>query len=527
MTFRGYLALNGTELVNSSRVIGHLGYFVPTQDLGIIVGVPPEALLIESPPGSGLYLPGHTPDLGGGYYDPGDMEEFPPGSGLYLVVPSTADQCALTPAEGHPGLFEMPDTAEEIRPGIWSPPNGSRRWGKAMLLVGDMCWQEAPECKSCRTQIGYDDSWPGLHDYLSDTIYRTELAPWHSTRQPESTEFMGIWVTELDGLGPVQVQRTITEMIGNGGAAGPHRDATRTVTVKALLLACTNAGLEYGLDWLTCRLRETNDNTDSVLRFLNAHPSHTAATVDNMVREAHGVVLTKSPEVTDQFAPSNTPNQQATMYVVTWEMAVTSPYVYLPPIELPVDWDVIAPRRINWVHAADCQRPDNCDPMPVLFSTECVPEEIEVVTSPPPTCGGCMPVCEIDKHFFQVPTMDFPVACTETAVNLTFTNTGTEPLTLQGYWRVCNTDIRCEDNRWPVTIKGLPAGASLTLHSISGRYWATVKGRVHRPVGIVDTPNGAPWRPIILDRTGCWEFVVLAPDTADFTVQMQLVDRAP
>ena len=256
MAFRGYFALNGTELVNSSRVIGHLGHDIPTSDLGVIVGIPPEPLLIESPPGSGFYLPGNrhveTPP-GSQLYDVGVLEEwissglYPGGDtypghtvypgtedrGLYLVVPSGAFECQLVPASDYSsGLFEMPATAEPTTPGLYWPPDGSRRWGTGMILVGDMCWQEAEDCTSCSRAVEYDDSWPGLHDYLGDTIYRTELAPWHSTRQPESTEFTGIWVTKVDGLDGVRVDRPITEMIGSGGSAGPHRDATRPETPR-------------------------------------------------------------------------------------------------------------------------------------------------------------------------------------------------------------------------------------------------------------------------------------------------------
>ncbi len=551
MTFRGFFALNGTELVNSSRVVGHLGHDIPTNDLGIITGVPPEPLLIESPPGSGLYLPGngHPEDPpGSGLFDPGVLEEWvSPGlypdedtypgddvypgigdSGLYLVVPSGAFECQLVPAAGHgPGLFEMPSTAEPVAPGLYWPPDGSRRWGNAMLLIGDMCWQEAEQCNGCSRAVEYDDSWTGLHDYLGDTIYRTELAPWYSTRQPESTEFTGIWVTKVEGLDTVQVERPIRQMIGSGGSAGPQRDATRTVKFQAYLLACSNAGLTYGLKWLTCRLRETNDNTDSVLRFLTAHPDNTAQTAETMVREAHGVVLTKAPEITNEWAPSSKPNQQATIYEVSWEMGVTSPYVYLPPITLPIEWDVIETKPINWLHGADCAEPENCDPMPVLFSKTCVPEVIEVVASPPPVCGGCMPVCAIEKYTYRVPTMDFPLACHETAVNLKITNDGLAPLTIQAYWRVCQTDIRCEDNRWPFQINGLEHGATIELDAVSGRYWAWFKGRKHIARGIVGTPSGAPWQPTILDRAECWEFVVVAPGDADFSVTMQLVDREP
>lgn len=530
MAFRGHIALNNTELANSLRTLTHLGRVAPTSDIGVLVGVPTVSLLIESPPGSGLYLPNNeTPELFPGLYSPGPLEESSE-EGLYFVVPGGADQCRPVTAAGYDEdelLFEIPSSSEEVAPGLWSPPDGARRYDTGMFIVGDLCWQEAGHCRGCDSQVSYDDSWPGLKEFLGDTIYRPELAPWHSTRQPESAEFFGVWITALEGLGPVQVQRQVTEMIGSGGSAGPHRDASRVIKVEATLLACTNAGLEFGLNWLACRLRETNDNDDSVLRFFAAHPSYTSAVPDDLVREVHGVVLTQSPSVTGSWAPSGKQHQQATIYAIEWQMTVTSPYVYRPPFNLPVYWDDEQSQLINWTHAPECKKPDNCDDMPVLWSATCVPEEIEVIVDPVPSCGGCMPVAEIMIRTFRAPLADFAQACRETAVNFTIINLGGRELTLQAYWRVCGSDIRCEDNRWPIQINGLPEGSTLTIDSVNNRQWAEFAGKLYRPKHILSTPTGAPWQPVVLDRTQCWELVVQAPAYAQFDIHLQLVDREP
>ena len=110
---------------------------------------------------------------------------------------------------------------------------------------------------------------------------------------------------------------------------------------------------------------------------------------------------------------------------------------------------------------------------------------------------------------------------------MVITKTGETPLTLQGFWRTCAADVRCEDNKWPVQIAGLPAGAELHLDGPSGRYWAWYDERVRRPIGVVGTPNGAPWRPPVIDRTLCWDFIVQTASTSEFTVSMTLADREP
>lgn len=473
MAFRGYFSLDGVELANSSRTVAHLGTEVPTADMGVLV-------------------------------DP------------------TA-KCDLTPYS--PGLWLIPASSAQTSDGLWTPPNGSRRFGPGLMLIDGECWGPVALCPGCRDVVTYDDSWQGLQTLLGDPLYRPELAPWYSAEEPDSAEFGGVWVMRVDGLGPTPVERTVTQLVGSGAVAGPSRDAGRTLTFDALLIACTNAGVEYGLRWLACRLRRTADADDGVLRYLAASPSYSQVNPSALMREVHGTVLTAAPAVTESFSPGGRKNQQGTVYRVTWEMATLSPYAYMPSVEVPVDWDEIVRQPVNWIHAADCYLPETCQDMPVLFALDCVPEEIAVIVTPPPVCGGCLPVGEIDQYTFRVPTMDYAFSCRETAVSLSITNTGERDLTAQFFWRYCNTDIRCEDNQFPLQVTGLPPGAELILNGINGRFHVNYDERARRPVGMVATPNGAPWRPPLIDRHECWDFIAQTASDAEFTVTMVLSDR--
>ena len=477
MTYRGWLKLNGSALANTARLTAHLGREVPTSDVGVWAPV-----------------------------DPDDTT------------------CGLV--EVSPGLCEIPASSVEVSPGLLTPPNGSRQFGPGLLEIGP-CWGPVGFCGSCASMVTvtYDDSWAGLRDWLGDIVYRPELSPWYSTELPESQEFGGIWVTRLDGLDSTPVERGVTQMAGSGAAAGPHRDTSRTLTFEALLIACTHAGVDFGLKWLTCLLRDTAENTESTLRYLAASPAYSGADPDMLVREVHGVVLTKAPTIVEEINTESRQHQQSTMYRVQWEMVTLSPYAYLPTVAVSVEWDEITRQPVNWIHAADCQKPETCEDMPVMFSTECVPEEIAVVTTPPPVCGGCLPVGEIDKYVWRVPAMDWAFRCNETAVSVTIRNTGSESLSLQAFWRECGSDVRCEDNRWPLQVAGLPAGAELVLDGLTGRYWANYDERRRKVVGVVGTPNGAPWRPPVIDRTTCWDFIVQAAATSVFEVDMTFRDR--
>lgn len=472
MAFRGYFALNGVEIANSSRVVAHVGAEVPTSDLGLLEPAEDCSLALVAP-----------------------------GSLLGTVAPSQS----IT------GLLS-------------TPPDGTRLYSQGLGVVGD-CWDTSNLCFGCRTAIGYDDSWPELPALIGDGIYRPELSPWYSTRVPESGEFGGVWVLDVKGLDTTTVQREVTEMVGDGGSAGPSRDAARQLSFDAVLIACSNAGLTYGLQWLNCRLRDTIGTSDSVLRYLAAHPAHSAADPASLVREVHGVVLTQEAQVQESINAGRGDHHQATMYRVNWKLAVTRPHAYTPPVEVPVEWDTVVVEPIRWIHAADCRTPASCADMPVLFSETCAPEPIEIVTSPPPTCGGCLPVCAVETRIFEVPTFDWPLRCRDTAVTLRVKNTGTGQLTLQGYWRLANHREQCDDHLWPVQINGLPSEAELVLDGIGRRYWVNFAGRKRRPAYIVGTPSGAPWRPPIIDRAKAWEFVVVSDGGATFDVSMSLADR--
>lgn len=490
MTFRGWFALNQVEFANSSRVVAHLGRNVPLSDAGIF-GPSNDCGLIP------------IPDYGG----------------------------SLTESDGSysgdwSGLFEVPTDAVMVSKGLYHPMNGARRFGPGLYEVGD-CWGPANICRDCNLNVLYDDTWPGLPAFLHHGEYRPEVAPWYSTELPESGEFGGVWVMDVQGLDATPVERKITQTVAAGGVAGPHRDATRTVQFDALLVACTNAGLQFGLNWLTCLLRDTNDTTETKLRYLNAHPGHSDVDPATLVREVNGVVLTKAPEIKEAVVTGSGTNRQANVYRVTWEMAVLNPYSYLPTITVPVDWDRVTRQPINWIHAADCRKPDPCLKMPVMFSTDCAPQEIVSVITPPPVCGGCLPVSAIDKYTFTLPTQDYAFRCRETAVSMVITNTAETPLSLQAFFRVCGADVRCEDNMFPLQISGLPAGAELHLDGITGRYWAWYDEYVRRPVGVVGTPNGAPWRPPVIDRTQCLDFIVQTASSSEFSITLALADREP
>lgn len=527
MPYRGYLALNGMELANSARAIAHLGGDIPTNDYGYIPDVEDGSYTLVLDPDWGAVIaipPYDIEDLVWGQ-GVGILVAHPEDPGLYLTA---YNPCTPIESIDHPGLGLPLASQAPIEPGslLWWPPDGARIFGPG-LFIHDRCWGEVEFCRQCRSIVSYDDSWAEQREWLGDADYRVELAPWYVDEIPESGEFGGVWLMSLEGLDSTPSERTITQSAGAGAVAGPNRDSSRTVVAEALLIACSNAGVEHGLKWLTNLLRTTTKTQDLRLRYLTASPARTAAYPDTLVREVHGAVMTKEPRVTGRYNSGGGAYQHGNMYKVSWEITTLSPYAYLPSVDVAVEWDRITRQPINWIHAADCSAPETCIDMPVMFSADCVPEVVDRVQSLPPVCGGCLPVNAIDKYQFRVPTMEYAFRGRETAVSMIFKNTGLSPLTVQTFWRVCGSDVRCEDNQFPLQISGLPAGAELHLNGITGRYRAWYDELWHRPQGIVGTPNGAPWLPPVIDRQICWDFIVQASSTASFAVSMSMADREP
>lgn len=382
-------------------------------------------------------------------------------------------------------------------------------------------WEEAE--LQCRCAVDYvvgDDTWPALGVFLGDDPYVLTNAPWYNATIPQSAEFLGYWVTATDGFGPVPVDRGVSDAICAGGVAGPHRDRHRQLSIEAMLVACTNAGAEYGLEWLACRLRPATALRGVTLEYLNAHPEDSAAVPALLRRTMNRVVLTREPRITSRMGAG--PNRQAAVYGVDWEMAALDPYVYGPVTSETVVWDSTVVEGIEWAHPPDCENPRSCTDIPVLASASCVPNVVDVRPVQPPVCSGCIPVCEVETRVAQIPSAA-GVLCKDQAVTLTVT-AGSQPVSVNMWFRPCGDTALCDRTGY-LSLAGLPAGATLVADAVAGRAYGLLGGEQVQQVGIVHTPSGAPWTPPILDSSQCWELVAQSAPGAGYTVQVQVRGR--
>lgn len=88
---------------------------------------------------------------------------------------------------------------------------------------------------------------------VGDDPYTTpegDNAPWYDPAVPESGDFTGLMVLNVEGLDDHPMTRSTTGAVTGGAAIGPARVQPRTITVTAVLLGATCCAVEYGLRWL-------------------------------------------------------------------------------------------------------------------------------------------------------------------------------------------------------------------------------------------------------------------------------------
>lgn len=472
MAFRGYWVYAGEELGNSSRVMDHMRPRVPKRD-----GDQDRADLTEGP--------GHLYEPSDVFGDPAPEHSYDPPSSL--IVNS------------------LPHTYE--------PATYGERFGP-----DDDAYSQ---CGCGGVRIGYDDSWPGLSAWLSHSgKYSPNDAPWADGNRKASREFVGVWPMQVDGLDSLPTEVDVDGTVCGGGVAGPVENPAREIEFDVLVIGCTNAGARYGMQWLSRTLRQ-GGRAGAELEFLGAHPQHTDEGADALSRRLQRVILTDPPTVQDRSGlGGGDEHRQASVLRVQFTMTALDPYVWGRSETVKPEWSIEAVGT-EWGHAPDCDDPSSCPGVPSILSTECQVRPLEMQVAPIPTCGGCMPLCELDRRVWEI---DPPVGGDEVGVTLRITNKSDDPLSLSGHFRECGQEESC-DEQFPIAVNGLPGGATVVADAASGRAYGEQDGERVRQVGIVSTPSGAPWRPPVIDTAFCWELVIDAVEASNFTIETVFQER--
>lgn len=384
----------------------------------------------------------------------------------------------------------------------------------------------AAGCSCSAGLINYPDWWRGQEDYLGGDYSDITDAPWYNPARCESQRFHGIWPMVVEGLGPVQISRELVESFCNGGHSTRHRDMSRTVRVEAMLVACDHAAAVYGLQWLTCELRQAAQTKGSDLKYLAASPQDSCVDPDRLQRTIPDVVLLQEPKVIDMqnLGYGSASNRHGSIWRVEWVWGSGNPYAYGPAVEVPVVFTEDVPDPITW--STNCLDTSGCaEPATAVYNPGCppltLPDPAPVAVGCTTDVAGCTPLCEGRRRVFTFePTPDMTSICGETVVDIWVTN---DSLTEPAYgvnlaWVPCGADRDC-DRISDITISYIPPGSSVVLDSVRGRPRVFQDGIFKQAAGLVRGPNG-PWSGLALDGYTCWEMLLDSPPETTVSISL-------
>ena len=138
--------------------------------------------------------------------------------------------------------------------------NGTEIWNNQRVLdylAGNPATFSLP-MKNLAQYVNRSSDCPGLLSMVCDppafgdryTSPIVDDAPWYDPQIPESADFAGLFVEQVEGFDSV-VNRSISDAAIYGGALGPLKLGPRQITVTGYLFAETCCAAEYGLHWLT------------------------------------------------------------------------------------------------------------------------------------------------------------------------------------------------------------------------------------------------------------------------------------
>ncbi|MGJ3558816.1 hypothetical protein ACR6C2_07505 [Streptomyces sp. INA 01156] len=179
-------------------------------------------------------------------------------------------------------------------------------------------------------------------------------APWYDPDVPESAEFAGIMVLEVQGLDDHPVQRTVTGGIAGGGSIGPARSLPRTITVTALVLGSTCCGVDYGLHWLGqvlqgCTGGECDGDCLVVYNCCPGEELDSATFNERHRRTLRRTALVDGPRVTARAGDGCQAGEcqsGADILTVEWVMTAAVPWLWTDPSRSwrsPRPWTSMAP----------------------------------------------------------------------------------------------------------------------------------------------------------------------------------------
>lgn len=130
-------------------------------------------------------------------------------------------------------------------------------------------------------------------------------APWYRSAEPESGEFLGLWIEDMKGLDEPTETRSLAQRITAGSAASRQSAPGREVNITGTLCATTERGMEYGQRWLASLLINPDEcaGAKGTFVFRAACPPYVAgADPTSLLRYLVNVAMLQPPKYTSVHA---------------------------------------------------------------------------------------------------------------------------------------------------------------------------------------------------------------------------------
>jgi hypothetical protein len=154
----------------------------------------------------------------------------------------------------------------------------------------------------------------GVPDYRTPEL---DFAPWVLGNDSDAGDFAGVFVKEVVGLDGSTNTVDVEEKVGDGGAIGTRRAASRTVAVTADVVARTREAASLGLEWLAAALHPPcspgGDCAGGVLHMFTTCP---VACVGQTDPDAAFVTTTYSDASMFQTTGLKSTNAQVRNYII-------------------------------------------------------------------------------------------------------------------------------------------------------------------------------------------------------------------
>jgi hypothetical protein len=228
----------------------------------------------------------------------------------------------------------------------------SRRVSDLALSDG-VAWIMGPTYPELETSISTDSGFD-----LSDPTQ----APWYDANRTDlSTRFYGVYGLSVTAAYDSVKTTPVTQNAGDGGVLGASRKGTKSIVVKATLLALGADAMEFGRAWLqsvldlgNCGQEGDCERADAL--FFAAIPNGTTSDALEKSRYLKFAGTTSGPFAVNEYASRGVYNTD-----VEWTWTSEKPYIYGPErdvtLSVATSLALIQDSPINWIPYPSAELP--------------------------------------------------------------------------------------------------------------------------------------------------------------------------